>query len=58
MITIQNVDVTFEVEGDDSQLFLKHFLPAVNRWYREVKHREHAEHESREDQSLAPPPKR
>ncbi len=54
MITIQNVDVTLEVEGDDSQLFLKHFVPAVNRWYQEVKQQEREEEESHRDRALQP----
>lgn len=52
MITIQNVDVTFAVEGDDDQLFIKLFIPAVNRWYSEVQERKQAEEEGREDSSL------
>ena len=58
MITIQNVEVTLEVEGDDAQAFLKHFVPAVNAWYRQVKEREESEEESRRDRSLQPPPRR
>lgn len=54
MVTIQNVEVTFEVEGDDSARFLQHFQPAVERWYRAVKERERAEQEGQKERAVIP----
>lgn len=58
MVTIQNVEVTFEVEGEDSERFLRYFQPAVERWYRAVKEREQAEEQSRQQRALIPPARR
>ncbi|MCP3143395.1 hypothetical protein [Pyxidicoccus xibeiensis] len=58
MVTIENVEVVFEVEGEDSERFLQHFRPAVERWYREVKSREQAEEQGRQERALVPPPRR
>jgi hypothetical protein len=58
MVTIQSVEVTFEVEGEDSARFLQHFQPAVERWYREVKARERTELESQKERALIPPVRR
>lgn len=58
MVTIQNVEVTFEVEGEDDERFLQYFQPAVERWYRAVKEREQAEEQSRKQRALIPPARR
>lgn len=58
MVTIHNVEVTFEVEGDDQKLFEKHFASAIARWWRDVQDKERAAEESRRDRALMPPPRR
>jgi hypothetical protein len=58
LVTIHNVEVTFEVEGDDQQVFGKHFAQAVARWWREVQDRQRADEEGRRDRALVPPPRR
>ena len=57
-LTIGQVQVTLEVEGDDSEQFLKYFMPAVERWYRTVKERERADEDSRKERALLPPARR
>jgi hypothetical protein len=58
VVTIQNVEVTFEVEGEDATVFERHFAPAIARWWRGVQERAGAEDESRRDRALIPPPRR
>ena len=58
MVTIHNVEVTFEVEGDDQGVFAKHFGQAIARWWREVQERQRADEEGRRDRALVPPPRR
>jgi hypothetical protein len=55
MVTIEHVEVTFEVEGDDEDAFRRHFQPAIERWYRAVQARERDERESARDRSLSAP---
>lgn len=58
MVTIQNVEVTFEVEAEDQPVFEKHFGPAIARWWRGIQDRAGSEDESRRDRALLPPPRR
>ena len=58
MVTIDNVQVTFEVEGEDSERFRQYFLPAIERWYRTIKERERTEEDSRKERTLLPPSRR
>ncbi len=58
MVTIHNVEVTFEVEGEDQQIFERHFARAIARWWRDARDEERAEEESRQDRALLPPKRR
>jgi hypothetical protein len=58
LITIHNVEVTFEVEGDDQKVFDKHFAAAIARWWHAAQDKQRAEEESRQDRALIPPPRR
>ena len=58
LVTIHNVEVTFEVEGDDQKVFQKYFAQAIACWWRDVKDKERAEEEGRQDRALMPPARR
>ena len=58
MINIRNVEVTFEVTGDDSAVFDSHFGPAISKWWREVQRQAKDEEEGKVDRALMPPPRR
>jgi hypothetical protein len=54
MVTIHNVEVTFEVEGDDQATFAKHFREAITKWHRAQREKDRDEHQAERDRSLLP----
>jgi hypothetical protein len=52
MITIQNLEVKFEVEGDDKQRFAALFTEFIHRWAAEVEVQRQRDHRSARDRSL------
>jgi hypothetical protein len=52
MITIQHLEVQFEVEGDDRQRFASLFLEHMKRWAAEAEDRRRRELRSARDRSL------
>lgn len=58
MITIDRMNVTFDVEGDDEEVFARLFRAHMERWQREEQERGRARVRLERDRSIhaAPPP--
>lgn len=53
MVTIQNLEVRFDVEGDDDrQTFARLFNEFIRRWAAEAEERQKREHELGRERSL------
>ena len=54
MITIQNLDIRFDVEGDeDRQVFAKLFNEFINKWSRQAEEQQQREIEAKRERSLS-----
>lgn len=56
MITIQSLEVHFDVEGDDTQRFARLFRDFIRQWSAETERQRMQEHQAARERSLVDAP--
>jgi hypothetical protein len=55
MVTIHHLEINFDVESEDAELFKQHFDRAIARWWRAQQEQAKTERRGRENAALIPP---